>query len=77
MNPMSVMKMMKAKDVFANNHPKFIAFIQHVFGSKIEEGTIIEITVTKPGEAPITTNMKVKQSDLDLFNELKSTVKEK
>lgn len=75
MNPMSAMKMMKAKDAFVSNHPKFAAFIQHVFSSKIEEGTIIEITVTKPGEAPVTTNMKVQQSDLDLFNELKSTVK--
>lgn len=75
MNPMSVMKMMKAKDTFVSNHPKFAAFIQYVFSSKIEEGTIIEITVTKPGEAPVTTNMKVQQSDLDLFNELKSTVK--
>ena len=30
------------------------------------------ITVTKPGEEPITTNMKVLQSDLDLLDELKN-----
>ena len=30
------------------------------------------ITVTKPGEEPITTNMKVLRSDLDLLDELKN-----
>ena len=28
------------------------------------------MTVTRPGEEPITTNMKVKQSDLDLLSEI-------
>lgn len=75
MNPASIIKIMKAKDKFTNNHPRFAAFLQLVFSSKLEEGTIIEITVTKPNENPITTNMKVLQSDLELFNELKEIVK--
>ena len=37
----------------------------------LKEGTIIEITVTNPGEAPITSNIKVQQSDLELLEELK------
>lgn len=41
----------------------------------ITEGTIIEITVTKPGEEPITTNMKVQQSDLELLQELQDIAK--
>ncbi|MDE6209906.1 MAG: hypothetical protein K2M73_09580 [Lachnospiraceae bacterium] len=75
MNPASIIKIMKAKDKFTNNHPRFAAFLQMVFSSKLEEGTIIEITVTKPNENPITTNMKVLQSDLELFNELKEIIK--
>lgn len=74
-NPASVMKLMKAKNTFTNNHPKFAAFISMFLSNPIEEGTIIEITVTRPGEAPITTNMKVRKDDLDLFNELKDTLK--
>lgn len=38
----------------------------------ITEGTIIEVTVTKPGEAPVTANMKVQASDIELVNELKN-----
>lgn len=71
MNPTAVMKIMNAKNKFTENHPKFVAFLNAVFLTGIPEGTIIEITVTKPGEEAITTNMKVKQSDLDLMNELK------
>lgn len=71
MNPASIMKIMNAKNKFTENHPKFSAFLSAVFSRGIAEGTVIEITVTRPGEEPVTTNMKVRQSDLDLFNELK------
>ena len=75
MNPASIMKIMNAKNKFTENHPKFVAFLNAVFSGGITEGTIIEITVTKPGEEPITTNMKVKQSDLDLMRELQDIAK--
>ncbi|HBA48696.1 MAG TPA: hypothetical protein DCZ91_13045 [Lachnospiraceae bacterium] len=65
------MKLMSAKNQFSKNHPKFEAFLKSVFSRKIEEGTVIEITVTRPGEAPITSNIKVLQSDLELLEELK------
>ena len=55
-NPASIMKIMNAKNKFTANHPKFAAFLNAVFSTGITEGTIIEITVTKPGEEPITTN---------------------
>lgn len=72
MNPASMMKMMGAVKTFQKNHPKFFSFINVAFGTGLEEGTIIEMTVTKPGQEPITTNIKVQQSDLELLNELKN-----
>lgn len=75
MNPASMMKIMNAKNKFTENHPKFVAFLSTVFSREITEGTIIEITVTRPGEEPLTTNMKVRQSDLDLMRELQDIVK--
>ena len=72
MNPMALMKIKNAMTTFQNNHPKFVQFFQVVLaGGTVTEGTIIEITVTKPGEEPITTNMKVQASDVELFNSLK------
>ena len=71
-NPMSMMKMMQAKNKFTENHPKFVAFLSAAFSGGIEEDTIIEISVQKPGQNIMTSNLKVKQSDLELLEELKN-----
>ncbi len=74
MNPGILLKLMNAKNTFTRNHPKFEAFLQAVFlgGNAIPEGTVIEISVTRPGEETITTNLRVQQSDLELLEELKN-----
>lgn len=74
-NPASIMKMMNAKNKFTANHPKVVAFLNAAFSREIEEGTVIEITLTRPGEEPMTTNMRVTQSDLELLNEVKEIAK--
>lgn len=71
MNPAAMIKLMNAKGAFEKNHPKFIAFIKAVTARKIEEGTVIEISVQRPGEEPLTANVKVRQDDLELLNGLK------
>ena len=87
MNPANIMKIMNAKNKFVENHPKFTAFLSAVysrgidaflsavFSREMEEGTVIEITLTRPGEEPMTTNMKIRQSDLDLMRELQDMAK--
>lgn len=72
MNPADIMKIMNAKNQFEANHPKFFAFLKAVFQRPIQEGTIIEITVKRPEEEAITTNLKVLQSDLELLKELQN-----
>ena len=75
MNPAAIMKLLNAKNTFTANHPKFVAFLNTVLSRKFEEGTVIEITVTRPGEEPLTTNVKVQQSDLELFEQVKEMEK--
>ena len=75
MNPAAIMKLMSAKNRFRDNHPKFVAFLSAVYAKAIEEGTVIEITVTKPGQDPMTANIKVQQSDLELMQELRELAK--
>ena len=71
-NPANMFKMKKMLAEFENSHPKFVAFFRTVFSRPVEEGTVIEVTITRPGESPITSNIVVKQSDLALFEQLKS-----
>ena len=70
-NPASLMKIRNLKNRFEQTHPKFVAFCSNVLGQGVSEGTIIELTVTKPGEKPVTTNIKVRESDIELLEELK------
>lgn len=70
-NPMTLMQIMNAKNKFTENHPKFVAFLNMAFSGEMEEGTILEITLKRPGEEPITSNLKITQSDMELFQELK------
>lgn len=75
MNPMALMKIMNAKNKFNARHPKFGAFLNAAFAGGIQEGTIIEMKVTKPDGTEMTTNLKVNQSDLELLQELREAVK--
>ena len=75
MNAASMLKLMSARNQFNHNHPKFGAFLKTVFSRQIEEGTVIELSVARPGEEPVTTNIKVQQSDLELLEELKGLMK--
>ena len=76
MNPAAIMKMMGAKAQFEKSHPKFVAFLKTVFSRPLEEGTVMEITVTRPGEEPVTSNIRLHQSDLELLAQLKELVKQ-
>ena len=69
MNPAALMKIMNARNQFAANHPKFMAFCNDMFSRGIGAGTVIEITIARPGEEPVTANMRVQQEDLDLLHQ--------
>lgn len=67
----SIMKIKGAWDTFTRNHPKFMPFMQAVGREAIGEGTIIEVKVTAPDGREYNTNMKLTQSDMDLFASMK------
>lgn len=67
----AIMKLTQAWNTFRENHPKFPAFLSAVKQSGIREGTVVEIVITQPDGNTIRSNVKVKQSDLDLFTSLK------
>lgn len=66
----NIMKITGAWSTFKSNHPKFPAFCQAVSRKGLKEGSIIEIAITTPGGEKIETNLKVKDSDLELLKQL-------
>lgn len=72
MNPGNMMKLMAAKKQFTARHPKFVAFVNDIFSKEIEAGTVMELTITRPGQSPVTTNIKVQPEDAELIREMKA-----
>lgn len=72
MNPSNLMTVMSSWQTFIGNHPKFPAFLNAVKTEGVKEGTIIEVSITSPEGKRIETNIKVTDSDLELFNTIKS-----
>ena len=70
-NPATLLKLKGAWDKFSKNHPKFPMFIKAASQQAIEEGSIIEITITDKEGKKIDTNLLIKAEDIELFESLK------
>ncbi len=70
MNPTKLFQMKNAWDRFTANHPKFPKFLQAARQASIDEGTVIEIKITKANGDSIASNVKLTAEDLELFHEL-------
>lgn len=71
MNPAKIFQIKNAWDRFTRNHPKFPKFLQAAAQASIDEGTIIEVKITKPNGDSIASNVKLTADDMELFRELK------
>ncbi|MBQ9443373.1 MAG: hypothetical protein K6E90_07335 [Lachnospiraceae bacterium] len=69
MNPFAILGILSRLEAA---HPKAAAFVRNELMTGLPEGTVIEMTVTKPGGTPKTTNVKLTQEDLNALNEMKN-----
>lgn len=74
MNPKKFIQMKLMWDRFCTAHPKFLNFLQAVAREPIGEGTVIEVKLKRPDGDCIASNMKITESDVELFQELKAMV---
>lgn len=70
MNPMAMMKIAAMIEKFKSNHPKVFPFFKEA-GSRIEEGAIIEISITDVHGEKLTSNIRVTADDLEMVAALK------
>ena len=70
MNPQSMMQLLGALGTFKSSHPKFASFRVLMIKGGVPEDSVIEVTVTRPGEESVTANMKVLASDIQLMQAL-------
>lgn len=75
MNPNIIFQMKSAWDTFVNNHPKFPLFLKAAANKGITAGTIIEINITTSQGEILSTNVKVTESDMELFRNIQELSK--
>lgn len=63
-------KIKSSMDRFHNNHPKFPLFVKAVSNDALVEGTIIEINVTTPEGKSYSSNIKLKEDDIEMIKML-------
>ena len=71
MNPTDIWKIAGMKKQFDQNHPGVARFMQAISHRSLTEGTVIEVSITYPGEQPMVTNMKVNAKDLEMLQALR------
>ena len=70
-NTTQIFQFMGALQKFTSNHPKFPRFLKAVAAEGIKEDTVIEVSVTTPEGKTYCSNLKITQSDLELFEQMK------
>lgn len=72
MNPRKMMELARMQQEFKKNHPKVFLFLKAASEKAMQEGSIIDISVTTPAGEVLRTNMKVRTEDLELLKEWKN-----
>ena len=72
MNPLNIVKILSLKSAFEKRHPKAVAFVNRELMTAVPEGTILELSLTRPGEQTVTANLKITAEDLEMLQELKN-----
>lgn len=71
LNQIAMLQKFKSNmDRFRNNHPKFPLFVKAVSNDALVEGTIIEINVTTPEGKSYSSNIKLKEDDIEIMKML-------
>lgn len=71
-NPGKIFRMKNAWEAFTASHPKFPLFLEAVNQNALQEGTIIEFSVTTPDGKTLQSNVKLNKSDVEAIRELTS-----
>ena len=77
MNPMLLLQLKPACEQFNTNHPKLMNFVKAASKDGfMDEGTLIEISITNSSGKTIASNVRVKQEDLTFLTTFKSVLED-
>ncbi|MBR4528660.1 MAG: hypothetical protein IKO80_00120 [Lachnospiraceae bacterium] len=65
MNPMILLQIRERFAKFQQEHPKFMPFCRAVSERALQEGSIIDISVTPPDGKTLSTNLRLTSNDVE------------
>lgn len=72
MNPMNLLQLKPYWSRFKANHPKLVSFVKTASDERfLDEGSLIEITVTNSQGKKMSANLRVRQDDMGFLGGLK------
>ena len=74
MNPLALMHIKPLLEGFQERHPKFIQFFGYA-GQNLDEGSLLEISVTSADGRKAVTNIRIAPEELELMDKLKELMK--
>lgn len=75
-NPTIIFQLQNKWKQFTNNHPKFPMFLKAVSQTHLDAGSVIEVKITTAQGQEICSNVKLSESDLELFQEIAEMTKQ-
>ena len=74
-NPMNLLQLQPSWEKFKGNHPKLLSFIKRIGKPDyMEEGSLIEITITNTQGQKLSANVRVKQDDLEFLRGIREAM---
>ena len=71
-NPLRLLQLREQWKQFQERHPKFPAFLNAASRTCLEEGTVIDVTITSPDVRRIGSNLRLTAQDIQLLREIGS-----
>lgn len=70
MNPLNLLKLSSAWTRFKSNHPKFPKYLSAVSQKGVKEDSVFDFKVTTPDGEVLAANVRLKDDDVELFQEI-------
>ncbi len=70
-NPAKLLQLKKQYSAFLDRHPKFMRYMAYITDHYMEEGTVMDVTVTDPQGRSLHGNAKLTAEDVAFLKEVR------
>lgn len=70
-NPAKLLQLKKQYEAFTTRHPKFLRYMAYIVDHNMEEGTVMDVTVTDPAGKSLHGNARLTAEDVAFLREVR------